>query len=167
MDVLILLGSESDLDVGNEAAKVFDEMNVRYEMHVASAHRTPDKVKSLILNAESMGAQVVIAGAGMAAHLAGVAASETLLPVIGIPMAVGPLNGLDALLAMVNMPGGVPVGTVSLGRAGGQNAAMLAMRILALGNEELADKLKAHRQSMTHKVEEADKRLQEALAARR
>jgi 5-(carboxyamino)imidazole ribonucleotide mutase len=159
MDVLILFGSESDLETGQEATKVFDEMGIDYELHIASAHRTPSKVRSLVKHAEAKGAKVVIAGAGMSAHLAGVVAAETLLPVIGIPMGGGPLNGLDALLSTVNMPGGVPVATVSIGKAGGKNAALLAARILALSNDALREKLEENWKKMEETVEESDRRV--------
>jgi 5-(carboxyamino)imidazole ribonucleotide mutase len=159
MEILILLGSESDLETGHEAIKVFDEMGISYSLHIASAHRTPGKVRSLIKQAEAGGARIVIAGAGMSAHLAGVVAAETLLPVIGIPMGGGPLNGLDALLSTVNMPGGVPVATVSIGKAGGKNAALLAARILALSDDNIRAKLEEHKKKMGDAVEESDKRV--------
>lgn len=159
MDILILLGSESDMDIGRACVDVLDEMGVSHEVRVASAHRTPERVRELIRRAEAQGAKAIIAVAGLSAHLAGVAASETVLPVIGVPAAAGPLNGLDSLLSTVNMPGGVPVAAVSLGKAGGKNAALLACRILALGNESVRDKLRAHRENMKKAVEKADGRL--------
>ncbi len=162
MDVLILLGSESDLETGHEATKIFDEMGIGYALHIASAHRTPGKVRALIKQAEADGAKAVIAGAGMSAHLAGVVASETILPVIGIPMGGGPLNGMDALLSTVNMPGGVPVATVSIGKAGGKNAALLVARILALSDEGLKAKLEENRKKMEEAVEESDRRVSKA-----
>lgn len=158
MDVLVIFGSESDLDVGGEAAKIFDKFGVDYEIRVASAHRTPDKVRELVARASREGAKAIIAGAGMSAHLAGVVASETVLPVIGIPIASGPLHGVDALYSTVNMPGGVPVATVSIGKAGGKNAALLALRIMALADDKLAAKLKEYRKDMAAAVEEADSR---------
>jgi 5-(carboxyamino)imidazole ribonucleotide mutase len=163
MDVLILLGSESDLETGQEATKIFDEMGIGYELHIASAHRSPSKVRSLVKHAESKGAKAVIAGAGMSAHLAGVVAAETLLPVIGIPMAGGPLNGMDALLSTVNMPAGVPVATVSIGKAGGKNAALIVARILALSDGGLKAKLEEYRKKMEEAVEESDRRVSGAL----
>ncbi|MBF0292687.1 MAG: 5-(carboxyamino)imidazole ribonucleotide mutase [Nitrospinae bacterium] len=159
MDVLILLGSESDLETGQEATKIFDEFDISYELHIASAHRTPSKVRSLVKRAETKGAKAVIAGAGMSAHLAGVVAGETLLPVIGIPMAGGPLNGIDALLSTVNMPGGVPVAAVSIGKAGGKNAALFAARIMALTDKRLMAKLEEYRDKMKEAVEESDRRI--------
>lgn len=160
MDVLILFGSESDLDVGEEVTKILDRFGVKYGLHVASAHRSPDKVKSLVSRADTDGTKVIIAGAGMSAHLAGVVSSITLLPVIGIPIAAGSLNGVDALYSTVNMPGGVPVATVSIGKAGGKNAALLAVRIIALGDENLRSKLSGYREEMARAVEETDLRLQ-------
>ncbi|VAX22759.1 N5-carboxyaminoimidazole ribonucleotide mutase [hydrothermal vent metagenome] len=160
MDVLILVGSESDLDVAGEVTKVLDRFGVEYELHIASAHRSPDKVKNLVTRADTEGAKVIIAGAGMSAHLAGVVASITLLPVIGIPISAGPLNGVDALYSTVNMPGGVPVATVSIGKAGGKNAALLALRIIAVGDESLRSKLSSYTKEMAQAVEDADARLQ-------
>jgi len=159
MDAMILLGSESDLDVGKEAVKIFDELGIKHEIRVASAHRSPEKVKKLIKRAENEGAKAIIAAAGMSAHLAGVTAAETLLPVIGIPMGGGALNGIDALLSTVNMPGGVPVATVSIGKAGGKNAALLAARIIALSDNELRKKLALYAEKMAAAVEESDKKL--------
>lgn len=160
MDILIVIGSKSDLDIGNGVIKIFKKFDVEYAIHVASAHRTPDKVKSLIEEAEEKGAKVIIAGAGMSAHLAGVIASHTLLPVIGIPIVSGPLDGVDALLSTVNMPGGVPVATVSIGLAGAKNAALLACRIMALNDAGLKEKLDDYRQEMAKAVEEADSELE-------
>ncbi|MBI5816554.1 MAG: 5-(carboxyamino)imidazole ribonucleotide mutase [Nitrospinae bacterium] len=161
MDALIILGSESDMDAGGEAVKIFAGFGIKHELHIASAHRSPAKVKRLVKKAESSGAKVIIAGAGMSAHLAGVVASETLLPVIGIPMAGGGLNGVDALLSTVNMPGGVPVATVSIGKAGGKNAALLAARIMALTDKGIARKLAEYRDKMAADVEDADRRIQQ------
>lgn len=160
MDVLILFGSESDLAVGEEVTKLLDRFGVDHELHVASAHRSPDKVKNLVSRADTEGTKVIIAGAGMSAHLAGVVASHTLLPVIGIPIASGSLGGMDALYSTVNMPGGVPVATVSIGKAGGKNAALLALRIIALSDESLKSKLVDYREQMAQAVEETDARLQ-------
>jgi len=163
MKVLIILGSDSDADVGREVVKVLDGFSVEYKICVASAHRSPDRVEKLIAEAEEKGAKVIIAGAGLSAHLAGVVASKTLLPVIGIPMGGGPLNGMDSLLSTVNMPGGVPVATVSVGKAGGKNAAYLAVRILALSDTVLVKMLVEHKESMAKAVETADDALQEKL----
>lgn len=163
MDVLVLFGSDSDVEVGKEVAKVFREFKVDHKIHVASAHRSPDRVVQLITEAEGKGVKVIIAGAGLSAHLAGVVASKTLLPVLGIPMGGGPLSGMDSLLSTVNMPGGVPVATVSVGKAGGKNAAYFAIRILALHDAGLAKLLIEHKESMAKGVEKADAALQEML----
>ncbi|MBF0169885.1 MAG: 5-(carboxyamino)imidazole ribonucleotide mutase [Nitrospinae bacterium] len=159
MEVLVLFGSESDMEVGAEIVKLFDAFGIRHALHIASAHRTPEKVGRLVKKAEKEGAKAIIAGAGLSAHLAGVVASKTLLPVIGIPVAGGPLNGLDALLSTVNMPGGVPVATVSMGKAGGKNAALLAARIIALARPDVLKKLESYRDEQARAVEEADKRI--------
>jgi phosphoribosylaminoimidazole carboxylase PurE protein len=159
MEVLVLFGSASDMHVGAEIVKLFDHFKIDYEMHIASAHRTPEKAVALVKKAERSGAKAIIAGAGMSAHLAGVVASVTLLPVIGIPVDGGPLNGLDALLSTVNMPGGAPVATVSMGKAGGVNAALLAARIIALSRDDVAAALAAHKQKQADDVEEADMRI--------
>ena len=159
MEVLILLGSASDMEVGEEIAATLDRFGVSYDLRITSAHRTPEKTKSLIRSAEEGGTRVIIACAGMSAHLAGVVAAETLLPVIGVPLAAGPLNGIDALLSTVNMPGGVPVATVSIGaKAGGKNAALLALRIIALSSRSLAEKLREFKTEMALGVEEADRK---------
>ncbi len=158
MEVLLLFGSESDMPVADEAVAMLEKLGISYQMNIASAHRTPGKVRSLVEQAEADGCRVIIAGAGLSAHLAGVVAGETLLPVIGIPIDGGALRGLDSLLSTVNMPPGVPVATVSLGKAGGRNSALLAARIIALGDADVAEKLKVFRQEMADKVESADKR---------
>ncbi len=160
MEVMIIIGSKSDLDIGKKITKLLDKFGVDYEIHIASAHRTPDKVKNLVLRAEEQGAKAIIAGAGMAAHLAGIIASHTLLPVIGVPIASGPLNGVDALYSTVNMPGGVPVATVSIGEAGARNAALLACRIMALSNPGLSRKLADYREEMARAVEESDRNIE-------
>jgi len=159
MEVLIFLGSASDMEVGEEIVHILDRMDVTYELRITSAHRTPEKTRSLVRTAEEEGVKVIICCAGLSAHLAGVVAGETLLPVIGIPLASGPLNGLDSLLSTVNMPGGIPVATVSIGsRAGGKNAALLAVRILALSNRVLAEKLREYKTELALSVEEADRK---------
>ena len=137
----ILMGSDSDLPVMQEASAMLQEFGIDYEMTIASAHRTPKKVLEYSQSAEKRGIKVIIAGAGWAAHLAGVVASQTTLPVIGVPIDSSPLKGIDALLATVQMPGGIPVATMSLGKAGAKNAAVLAVQILALSDKNLAGKL--------------------------
>jgi len=154
--VAILMGSSSDLPVMEEASAMLRRFGVDFEMHIMSAHRTPDEVASFARSAREKGFSVIIAGAGMSAHLAGVVAAHTTLPVIGVPLSSSPLNGMDALLAMVQMPPGVPVATVSLGKAGAQNAALLAVEVLAIADEALRRKLGAHREDMKRKVLEQD-----------
>jgi phosphoribosylaminoimidazole carboxylase PurE protein len=141
----ILLGSESDRETMNGAREVLEELGVECELKVMSAHRDPDAVAEYSSSAESRGIRVIIAGAGMAAHLAGAVASRTTLPVIGVPLAAGPLNGLDSLLSTVMMPRGVPVATVAVGPHGAKNAGFLAAEILALGDAVLSARLKEKR----------------------
>ena len=141
MKVGILFGSESDRDVMSESGRVLDRFGVGHEMKVLSAHRTPDAVREYARGAESRGLRVIICGAGMAAHLAGAVAASTNLPVLGVPISSGPLNGIDALFSTVQMPPGVPVATLAIGKAGARNAALLAVQILALSDEKLAVKL--------------------------
>lgn len=135
------MGSSSDEPVMNKCLEYLDSFGVSYEVHVMSAHRTPEKVDAFASSAEEKGFGVIIAGAGMAAHLPGVVASRTLLPVIGVPLEGSALSGQDALFSMVQMPSGIPVATVSIGSAGAKNAAVLAVEILALENSELKKKL--------------------------
>lgn len=151
--VSILMGSKSDYGVMEECAKTLEKFGVMYEVVVSSAHRSPDRTHQYVKNAEAKGAQVFIAAAGMAAHLAGVVASLTTKPVIGVPMKGGVMEGMDALLSTVQMPGGMPVATVAIGSAGAVNSAYLAMQILALVDEELAAKLKEDRILKAKKVE--------------
>ncbi len=150
--VLIILGSDSDLPVIEPAGKVLKSLSVPYELTVSSAHRSPERTRRLVEEAPGRGIGVIIAVAGMAAHLAGVVASETILPVVGVPVAAS-LEGLDALLSTVQMPGGVPVATVSIGKAGAKNAAFLAARILALADADLAERLREARREMARQVE--------------
>lgn len=164
MDVLAILGSKSDMEIGDEIIKILDALEIKYEIHIASAHRTPARVEELIKKAEDKKAKVIIACAGMSAHLAGVVAAKTLLPVIGVPASSGNLGGLDALLSTVNMPGGIPVATVSVGKAGGKNAALLAARIIALGNERIAIALEGYRERMAKSVDDSDASLQGKLS---
>jgi 5-(carboxyamino)imidazole ribonucleotide mutase len=162
--VLILMGSDSDWEVMSEAKKVLDDMDVPCEVHVSSAHRTPGRTGKLAREAAGRGIQVIICGAGAAAHLAGVVAAESELPVLGVPLASSDLNGMDALLAIAQMPAGVPVGTLSIGRAGARNAALLAVRILARSDAELAGRVQAQRRKMAEEVEAKDAALQAKLA---
>lgn len=153
------MGSDSDLPVMRAAADFLKEMGVECEMTVASAHRTPQKVMEYTRSADARGIKIIIAGAGMAAHLAGVIASHTDLPVIGVPLDASPLGGMDALLATVQMPPGIPVATMGIGKAGAKNAAVLACRILALENKELAGKLVSFRDKMVKEVNEKARKI--------
>jgi 5-(carboxyamino)imidazole ribonucleotide mutase len=162
--VLILMGSDSDYEVMSEARKALDEVGVASEVHVSSAHRTPERTARLAREAASRGIEVIICGAGAAAHLAGVVAAETELPVLGVPLASTDLNGLDALLAMVQMPGGVPVGTLALGKAGARNAGLLAARMLGRSRPNVAAKVREQRERMAREVEAKDLALQARLA---
>ena len=154
--VLIVMGSDSDLPVMDEAANILKEFGVPFEKRISSAHRAPRKTGALASEAAGRGIRIIIAGAGMAAHLAGVIAAETTLPVIGVPIGGGALNGVDALYAMVQMPGGIPVATMAIGKAGAKNAGLHAVAILALTDSDLAGKLKAYRETMARDVEEKD-----------
>ena len=158
--VLIVMGSKSDLEVMEEARRALAELGVTSRMHIASAHRTPDKAAELARKAKAEGIRVVIAGAGFAAHLAGAIAANTTLPVIGVPLDSSSLKGLDALLATVQMPAGIPVATVAVGKAGARNAGILAAQMLALSDDALAKKLEDSRKEMAKKVEATDKELQ-------
>src|SRR5512139_705516 len=152
--VLIIMGSDSDLAVMEETARILDKFNVSYTMTVASAHRTPARTIKLVRDAEKNGVDVIIGAAGMAAHLPGVIASHTVLPVIGVPLDASPLNGMDALLSIVQMPPGIPVATVAVGKAGARNAGILACQIMARKDAALGKKLAEHRKKMACEVEE-------------
>jgi len=151
--VSILMGSKSDYEIMREAVKVLEKFQIPYELIITSAHRTPDRTHTYVKEAEKKGAKVFICGAGMAAHLAGVVASLTTRPVIGVPMPSGMMDGLDALLSTVQMPGGMPVATVAVGKAGAKNAAYLALQILANNDDELKAKLEEDRNAQAKKVE--------------
>ena len=157
--VLILMGSASDADTMHGAAEVLEKYGIPYKMTVASAHRTPERTRILARNAEQEGFSVIIAGAGAAAHLAGVVAAESVLPVIGVPLSGSALYGFDALLSTVQMPAGVPVATVAIGKAGAQNAGHLAAQILSVAVPELREKVRAHRKTLADALEEAAKKL--------
>lgn len=150
--VSILMGSKSDYDIVSEAAKIFESFNVKYELIISSAHRSPQRTIEYVKNAENKGAQVFICAAGMAAHLAGAVAAHTVKPVIGIPMGGGSLSGVDALYSTVQMPSGMPVATLAIGKAGAINSAYLAMQILALNDCELESKLKEDREKKADAV---------------
>lgn len=162
-EVLIVMGSDSDWPIMQEAVRTLSSFGVTAEVRVLSAHRTPDVAAEVAATAAKRGIKVIIASAGMAAHLAGVLAAHTTLPVIGVPQKGGALDGLDALLSMVQMPGGIPVATVALGKAGAVNAAILAVQILALSNPTLAQRLVEHKASIRKKTLEADERVQKDL----
>ena len=161
--VAVIMGSKSDLPALKGAFETLRNFGIEFEARVISAHRTPDAAADFAKTAEQRGIKVIICAAGMAAHLAGVIAAHTVLPVIGIPMASEPFSGWDALLAMVQMPPGIPVSTVTAGPAGAKNAALSAVAILALSDPGLKDKLKEFRAAQTRKVEEADAALQQEL----
>jgi len=152
--VSVVMGSDSDLPVMMEAVTVLKEFAVPYEVFLTSAHRSPDRTTSFARNASARGIQVIIVGAGAAAHLAGVIAAHTTLPVIGIPIDSSSLKGLDALLSTAQMPGGIPVATMALGKAGSKNAALMAIRILALTDKTLNGALDSYIAGMARKIEE-------------
>ena len=156
----IVVGSDSDLAVIADTAKILDEFGVAYTVSIASAHRTPDKVHTFITSCQDNGAKVFIAAAGMAAALPGVVASATVLPVIGVPILGKTLDGMDALLSIVQMPPGIPVATVAIGSAGAKNAALLALVILATSDASIKAKLIKYRKKMSDSVKEKDDQLQ-------
>ena len=158
-DVAIFMGSKSDREKLSDAASILTEFGVSFEFHVCSAHRSPRYLMETLQSLEKQGLQIVIAAAGGAAHLAGVCAAHTLLPVIGIPVDIPPLNGLDSLLSTVQMPGGIPVATVSIGKAGAKNAALLAVAILALKNDDLRQRLRTYRDEMAAGIEKQDREM--------
>jgi phosphoribosylamine--glycine ligase len=157
--VLILMGSDSDAPVMQGAVDLLKELRISCEMTVASAHRSPERVMRLVSAAPGRGVKVFIVGAGAAAHLAGVVAAHTTLPVIGVPIDSSALKGLDALLSTVQMPPGVPVATVSIGKPGATNAGVLAAQILALSDQDLAGRLREYKKRLAEKVEQAAARL--------
>lgn len=159
----ILMGSDTDLPVMSEVAKTLGKFGIAYEMEVVSAHRTPARAHEYATSALGRGVKVLIVGAGAAAHLGGVIAANTTLPVIGVPLATSALNGLDALLATVQMPGGIPVATMAIDKAGAMNAAIFAAEILGLSDAKIAQRLVAHKEDLVHGVAEKNARLQEQL----
>lgn len=152
--VSIIMGSKSDYDVMKNCAETLEKFGIAYEILVSSAHRSPDRTHHYVKEAEAKGAKVFVCAAGMAAHLAGVVASLTTKPVIGVPMKGGLMDGLDSLLSTVQMPGGMPVATVAVGKAGATNAAYLAMQIMALSDDDLAAKLSKDKEKKAKAVEE-------------
>ena len=162
--VSIVMGSDSDLEVMREAGRALEEFGIAYEMDVTSAHRAPRKTAEFARSAARRGVKIIIAGAGGAAHLAGVCAAESTLPVIGVPIPSSSLQGLDALLATVQMPGGIPVATVAIGKAGAYNAGVLAAQMLALSDKSLAAKLTAHKEKLAKGVDEKSAKLKASRA---
>src|SRR5213082_4170264 len=160
--VSIVMGSDSDLEIMREAAKSLEEFGIGYEIDVTSAHRSPDRTAEYAKKAADRGIRVIIAGAGGAAHLAGVIAAHTTLPVIGVPISATSLNGLDSLLATVQMPAGIPVATVAIGKPGATNAGILAAQILGVADSAIAQKLHAHKEKLAKGVEEKSKKLKES-----
>ncbi|MFC1734806.1 5-(carboxyamino)imidazole ribonucleotide mutase [Candidatus Hydrogenedentota bacterium] len=160
----IVMGSDSDLPVMRETAEVLRDFGLDFEMTISSAHRAPKRTAEFAETARDRGLKVIIAAAGGAAHLAGVVAAHTTLPVIGVPLEASALNGLDALYATVQMPAGIPVATVAIGKAGARNAAILAVQILALSDQALADKLVEYKAELERKVEAKAAKLAEELA---
>ena len=152
IQVAIVMGSASDWDVMSHASKLLDKFGIEHESRVLSAHRTPKQLEEFIVEAEKNGTQVFIAGAGLAAALPGVVAAQTTIPVIGVPLIAGSLDGMDALMAIVQMPPGIPVGTVAIGKHGAINAALYAISIMALKDESLAKQLKNYRAEQAEKV---------------
>jgi phosphoribosylaminoimidazole carboxylase PurE protein len=160
--VSIVMGSDSDLEIMREAGKALDEFGIAWEIDVTSAHRSPDRSADFAKKAAERGIKVIIAGAGGAAHLAGVIAAHTILPVIGVPIPSTSLNGMDSLLSTVQMPPGIPVATVSIGKWGATNAGILAAQMIALADEGVAKKMYAHKEKLAQGVEEKSKKLRGA-----
>ena len=152
--VAVIMGSQSDWETMQHATQILDQLDVAYEAKIVSAHRTPDRMVDFAKSAKANGFKVIIAGAGGAAHLPGMVASLTPLPVFGVPVQSRALSGQDSLLSIVQMPAGIPVGTLAIGQAGAANAALLAAAVLALSDDELADRLDAHRNAQTDSVME-------------
>ncbi len=161
--VAVLMGSDSDLPVLQSTMDVLKSLDIPFEAKITSAHRTPDATHSYVKDADARGCAAFICAAGLAAHLAGTVAGLTLKPVIGIPLDAGPLQGMDALLSTVQMPGGIPVATVAVGKAGAKNAGYLAAQIMALSDPELAQRIKTDREKNAAGVKEKDAKLQASL----
>lgn len=157
--VSVIMGSDSDLGTMNETIKLLKEFRIPHEVKILSAHRSPDMASRFAKDAEARGVKVIIAGAGGAAHLAGVVASHTNLPVIGVPMETSALKGIDSLLSTVQMPSGIPVATVAIGRAGAKNAAILAAEILGINDRELKKKLSLHKKKLVNSIITKNKKL--------
>ena len=157
--VAILMGSDSDLPVMQATCDVLKKFDIGYELRITSAHRTPDDARAYVQDADKRGCAVFVAGAGMAAHLAGAVAARTLVPVIGVPIDAGPLHGIDALLSTVQMPAGIPVATVAIGKAGAKNAGYLAAQIISLSDDVVKQKLIAERQQNADLIREKNSKL--------
>ncbi len=160
--VSIVMGSDSDLEIMREAGKALEGFEIEYEIDVTSAHRSPDRTAEFARKAASRGIRVIIAGAGGAAHLAGVIAAHTTLPVIGVPIPSTSLNGMDSLLSTVQMPAGIPVATVAIGKPGATNAGILAAQIIGVADSAVAKKLDAHKEKLAKGVEEKSRKLKES-----
>src|SRR5438874_1440123 len=160
--VSIVMGSDSDLEIMRESAKILDEFGISYEMDVTSAHRSPARTSEYASQAAGRGIRVIIAGAGGAAHLAGMIAAHTTLPVIGVPIPSTTLQGLDSLLAIVQMPAGIPVATVAIGKPGATNAGILAAQIIGVADVGIAQKLQTHKDKLAKGVEEKSRKLKES-----
>lgn len=157
--VSIVMGSDSDLEIMREAGKALEGFGIEYEIDVTSAHRSPDRTAEYARRAAGRGIRVIVAGAGGAAHLAGVIAAHTTLPVIGVPIPSTSLNGMDSLLSTVQMPAGIPVATVAIGKPGATNAGILAAQIIGVADAEIAKKLDGHKEKLTKGVEEKSRKL--------
>jgi len=160
-EVSVIMGSDSDLDTMKETTNLLRDFGVPNEVKILSAHRSPEMTREFATNAEKRGIKVIIAGAGGAAHLAGVIASHTTLPVIGVPMDTKNLKGIDSLLSTVQMPSGIPVATVAIGKTGAKNAAILAAEILATGDKKMQKRLKAHKKKLVESVKEKNNKLKQ------
>jgi len=160
--VSIVMGSDSDLEIMQEAGKALEGFGIGYEMDVTSAHRSPDRTAEYARQAAGRGIRVIIAGAGGAAHLAGVIAAHTTLPVIGVPIPATSLNGLDSLLSTVQMPAGIPVATVAIGKPGATNAGILAAQIIGVADSAVAQMLHSHKEKLAKAVEEKSRKLKES-----
>ncbi len=161
--VAVLMGSDSDLSTMQATLDTLDSLGVAWEVKITSAHRTPQATHNYVIDADNRGCAVFIAAAGLAAHLAGAVAANTLKPVVGVPMDAGSLGGNDALLSTVQMPGGIPVACVAIGKAGAKNAAYLAAQIIGVSNQELAARLREERDANAAAVQEKDRKLQASL----
>jgi phosphoribosylamine--glycine ligase len=157
--VLIIMGSDSDLPIMAGAEEILKKLKIPYEMTIASAHRTPERSVKIASDAEERGIEVIIAGAGMAAHLAGVIAAHTIIPVIGVPIDSSPLHGIDSLLSTVQMPPGVPVATMAIGKAGAKNAAILSAQIIGRKDQAIVKRLKDYRKKMAEEIEKKARKI--------